>query len=663
MVIQSLNSRAAFRSQGSGMTPKELSENDDLATGLVLDPYLGFSTHKMNLRYRPPKANREELKQAVIDFIEHQDYEKAYKQLTSSDYVWNFLANKNKQQQMNVKEHIVRYLGMFHESAGFTIQACFRYSMEGQKGAKLCTTKKWYKNEQISLLVGCIAELSPDEETQLLHPGKNDFSVMYSCRKNCAQLWLGPAAFINHDCRSNCKFVATGRGTACVRILRDIEAGEEITCFYGEDFFGDNNCFCECETCERRGTGAFAKNKKSSPEATAKEERYRLRETHLRLSRVKKQTDKEPIVSLTGRSSRNPPTPVPIEDRDTVPRALDVKELRRKGLTRYDAELLVAQGYAICNESKTNSEENSGNSGSANNHQDAKVVPATTRVRAKRRRRSQTSKEMNGTNMATTPHKNVASHSVEHKKQSTGAVRSLRSRTVRGVESDVVQNTALEGSQPVNNDVKQSGMRLRNKKTLETAAPTETPAVAYPVATTETECVSHESDVYEFTDFENDNGLQRESPPVPEKESTTEERKARSATPPPPSSRELAAHQPALMTSPGGRLKLTLRMKRSPVLDEVIESGSSMGGNHQHQQNMIPVYEVLRVEGLEMDGENEQEQAHKSRVRRNQRRRSPSLIPNSSRTGVLPTTKRLRLIFGNESHTIDLPPTNFSSVE
>ncbi|CAH8583905.1 unnamed protein product [Schistosoma bovis] len=240
------------------MTWKELAEADDLASALTVDPYLGFTTHKMtDMKLRIPDRIKRKFRDIICNFQKHKCYDAAYNQLIADPNIvkrpWSV--------DPRFKEHVNRYLLLFDDRSGIEIRPCWRYASENHMGAAIFATRDWAKGSRISTLVGCIAELKHHEEAAFLKHHKNDFSVMYSSRKNCSQLWLGPAAYVNHDCHPNCEFTINCDVDARMSLeaKTDIKCGDEIFIYYGTHFFDTNNRACECFTCELLGRGYFSK--------------------------------------------------------------------------------------------------------------------------------------------------------------------------------------------------------------------------------------------------------------------------------------------------------------------------------------------------------------------------------------------------------------------
>ena len=67
---------------------------------------------------------------------------------------------------------------------------------------------------------------------------------------------VGPVRFANHSCKPNTEYVASFFKTQkCVKLkaIRNIEKNEELTVFYGEDFFGIKNWECRCPHIDMHG--------------------------------------------------------------------------------------------------------------------------------------------------------------------------------------------------------------------------------------------------------------------------------------------------------------------------------------------------------------------------------------------------------------------------
>lgn len=62
----------------------------------------------MNIRYRPLKTNRDELKSIVTEFIRTKDYERAHNRIMKGEWIPKLVLNKNKVAQKRLQEHVRR---------------------------------------------------------------------------------------------------------------------------------------------------------------------------------------------------------------------------------------------------------------------------------------------------------------------------------------------------------------------------------------------------------------------------------------------------------------------------------------------------------------------------------------------------------------------------
>jgi hypothetical protein len=189
--------------------------------------------------------------------IKNRDPTLAVQQLLALSGLREYLAAmSDEKDREQFRQHLLRYVIMYMPECPFDVTTTNRYTITNYE-TSITARRNMNALEEVRYLTGVQVAID-DKQEMALALTHSDFSLVASSRKKTLSLMLGPARFVNHDCDANAQLMSEGRDEIRVVARRPIYVGEEITVFYGSDYFGCHNKRCLCRTCENRQQNGWA---------------------------------------------------------------------------------------------------------------------------------------------------------------------------------------------------------------------------------------------------------------------------------------------------------------------------------------------------------------------------------------------------------------------
>jgi histone-lysine N-methyltransferase SUV420H len=243
------------------LTLDKLATFDDIITDALVDKTFFWSCIRKNKgsRFTGSRGLRED---DVADIIrEHVIWEKdaaeAVQKLLQLPGLRRFVGTlKDERDQDQFKRHLRRYVNIYMPDCQFEVTTTNRYTITDHE-ASITARRDINPREEIKYLTGVQVAMTEEQE-KTLELTRKDFSLVISSRKKTRSLFLGPARFANHDCDANAKLTTKGYDGMQIVAVKPISEGDEITVSYGEDYFGDDNEECLCNTCENLQQNGWA---------------------------------------------------------------------------------------------------------------------------------------------------------------------------------------------------------------------------------------------------------------------------------------------------------------------------------------------------------------------------------------------------------------------